>query len=75
MDETEYKKNFNDFKTGKAISSPNRFENIAVRIQAIQKNMILRPPSVKFNASTSYNDHYKDYTMEKQYLPNIECNT
>jgi hypothetical protein len=37
--------------------------------------MILRPPPVKFNASTSYNDHYKGYIMEKQMAPNIEDST
>lgn len=34
--------------------------------------MILRSP-VKFNASTSYNDHYKGYAVEgRQSVPNVE---
>ena len=62
-DETEYKRNFQEQE--KQLSSPTRFENVA-------KNMILRSP-VKFNASTSYNDHYKGYAMDnRQSQPNVE---
>lgn len=37
--------------------------------------MILSSPPVKFNASTSYNDHYKGYVVEKPSQQPQEFNT